>query len=96
MKHVKTFGLIGAVIGGLTMAAASTTTAQAAGGCGYGFYPSAFGCRATSRAYGYYAPRPVPVYGYGYGYRPRPYYRPYAYGPVPYAYAPRPYVRFGY
>ncbi|GJE18722.1 hypothetical protein [Methylobacterium marchantiae] len=93
MKHVKTFGLIGAVVGGLTMAAAITTTAEAAGYCGYGYYPSAFGCRATSRAFGYYAPRPVPVYGYGYR---RPYYRPYAYAPRPYAYAPRPYVRFGF
>ncbi|MHC2019090.1 GCG_CRPN prefix-to-repeats domain-containing protein [Methylobacterium sp. CM6247] len=94
MKHVKTYGLLAAVIGGLTMSAATTTTAEAAGGCGYGYYPSAFGCKATSRAFGYYAPRPVPVYGYGYGYRP--YYRPYAYAPRPYAYAPRPYVRFGF
>lgn len=89
MKHVKTLGLIGAVIGGLTAAAATTTTAEAAGYCGYGFYPSAFGCRPTARAYGYYGPRPVPVYGYGYRPYPRPYYRPYAY-------APRPYVRYGY
>lgn len=95
MKHAKILALVGAVVGGLTLATTHATTADAAGYCPYGYYPSPYGCRATLRAYGpyggygYYAPRPV--YGYGYGYRPypRPYYRPYAY-------APRPYVRFGF